>query len=339
MHVFSKIVEADQLICDVIVPDAYTKEAVVEEHFRQFSDKKLVSFHVNILCSAGLYIQHSHIHAHQAVSDDFFTHGPHVRFFFYLKGHSKVLRGAGNHDYEHAVGMLQRNYLDKEGGGSVVCIQENDEVNYAVIKMSRAFYTFLLKDEPWINDDPFHQYVLSGAPENRPNETHYMDMKILGILQEILNSGHIRHHRYHYLKLKLRELLFAIHQHICVVPACPLKHITSDIALLEKIRAHLILHLDNPPNITELSKLFMLNEKKLKQDFKAAYGCTVYAFVIQERMKKAKTLLFENHNVNELAMLLGYQSVSHFIKVFKTYHGCTPKEALVRFKTIGTREG
>lgn len=339
MRIFSKIVEADQLVCDVDLPDAYAKETDIEEHFHQFSDKELVSFHVNILCSAGLYIQHSRIHAHRAVSEDFFTHGQHIRFFFYFKGHSKVQQGAGNHDYEHTIGMLQRNYLDKAGGGSIVRIDENDEVDYAVIKMSREFYVHLLKDEPWINDDPFHQYVLAGAPENRPNETLFMDMKILGILQDILDSGQVRHHRYHYLKLKLRELLFAIHQHTRVVPTYPLGYLTSDIAILEKIRAHLVLHLDNPPNITELSKIFFLNEKKLKQDFKAAYGFTVYAFVIQERMKKAKKLLFENHNVNELAMLLGYQSVSHFIKIFKSYHGCTPKEALVRFKTIGMREG
>lgn len=338
MHVFSKIVEADQLVCDVVVPDAYMKEAVVEEHFRQFSDDGVVSFRADIVCSAGLYIQHSHIHAHRAISEDFFTHGPHVRFFFYLKGHSKVQRGAGNHDYEHAVGMFQRNYLDKEGGGSVIRIDKDDEVNYAVIKMSREFYVQLFKDEPWIADDPFHQYVVGGAPENRPNETYFMDMKILDILHEILESRQIRHHRYHYLKLKLRELLFVIHQHIHSVPSCPTGYAKSD-TIMEKVRAQLILHLDNPPNVTELSKTFMLNEKKLKQNFKNTYGCTIYAFVIRERMKKAKKLLFQNHNVNELAMLLGYQSVSHFIKVFKTHHGCTPKEALVRFRTIGMREG
>lgn len=334
MRVFSKIVEADELICDIVVPDAYAKDAVVVEHFRNFSDEKSVSFDVNIIHSAGLYIQDTHIEAHQQVSDNFFTHGQHVRFFFYLKGHSNVKQGAGNQDYEHAAGMLQRNYLDIEGGGGLVRIQRGDEVDHAIIKMSREFYIHLLKDEPWIDDDPFHQYILSGAPENRANETSYMNMKILGILQEILNSSHIQHHRYHYLRLKLKELLFAIYQHTRVRPARLIHQITSDMDVLEKIRAHLILHLDNPPNISELSKMFLFNEKKLKQDFKTVYGCTVYAFVIQERMKKAKKLLFENHNVNELAMLLGYQSVSHFIKIFKAYHGCTPKEALVRFKTL-----
>lgn len=334
MRIFSKIVEADELICDVVVPDAYAKDAVVVEQTRRFSDKKSVSFDVNILHSAGLYIQDTHIHAHRQVSDDFFTHGQHVRFFFYLKGRSKVQQGAGNHDYEHAIGMLQRNYLDEEGGGSIVRIQQDDKVDHAVIKMSREFYIHLLKDEPWINSDPFHQYILDGAPKNKPNETYYMNMKILSTLQEILNSSHIQQHRYHYLKLKLRELLFAIHQHTHVGPVRTIDPITSDINVLEKIRAHLILHLDNPPNINKLSKMFLLNEKKLKQDFKTIYGCTVYAFVIQERMKKAKKLLFENHNVNELAMLLGYQSVSHFIKIFKSYHGCTPKEALVKFQTL-----
>lgn len=334
MRVFSKIIEADQLVCDLEIPEMYKENAIVEEHTRHFSDEKLASFRVNITHSNGLYIQKTKIHAYQDITDNFYTHGQHIRFFFYLKGQSKVQQGAGNHDYEHAVGMLQRNYLDKNGGGSTVRIKRGDQVNHAVIKMSRMFYLQLLKDEPWISDDPFHQYILNGDPENRPNETYYMNTRILVILQDILDSGHIREHRYHYLKIKFKELLFAIHQHTQLTARPVQKSLSSGLDVLEKIRAHLIFNLDNPPNITELSKTFMLNEKKLKEDFKKTYGCTVYAFVIRERMKRAQTLLYKNYNVSELASLLGYHSVSHFIKVFKAFHGCTPKEALNKFQAL-----
>lgn len=95
--------------------------------------------------------------------------------------------------------------------------------------------------------------------------------------------------------------------------------------------------MDNPPTSAELAKIFLMNEKKLKQNFKSIYGTTIYAFVVQIRMEKAKKLLLENYNVNELAILLGYNSVSHFIKVFKNYYGYTPKEALNRFQELVQR--
>lgn len=341
MHIFSRIVEVDQVLCDLEVPDTYMDDAEVKDYSRHFKDGETASYEIKALYVPGLFIQKTQVQTIKEITDDFLTSGKHIRFFFYLKGHSFVRRGAGNQDYEHAEGMLLRNYLDKSGGGSLVHIPGNDEMKYVVIKMSREFYIQLLKDEQWINNDAFHQYILAGDPENRPNETLYVDMRTLQILQEILHCDHIQQYRYHFLKLKLRELLFIVHQLTHFGPANHSEPIASDVGILEKIRAYLILHLDKPPSVTELSKMFMLNEKKLKQDFKSVYGNTIYAFVIDARMRKAKKLLFEDHNVNELAMLLGYQSVSHFIKVFKTYHGCTPKEALSKFKalTSATQKG
>ena len=281
----------------------------------------------------GLFIQETQIQTEQAITDDFLTSGQHIRFFFYLKGHSTVEKGAGNINYGHAPGMMQRNYLDAKGGGSLIRIPAQDDMEYVVIKMSKDFYTQLLKEECWIDTDAFHQYILAGDPENRSNETFFLDMKTLQILQDLLHTEHPPQYQYHFLRLKLRELLFNIHQLAELGSSNPAQHAIA-IDSIEKVRSYLLLHLDNPPKLTELAKLFMLNEKKLNRAFKAQYGCTIYAFVIEARMQKAKNLLLANHNVNELAMLLGYQSVSHFIKVFKSYHGCTPGEALIRFQEI-----
>lgn len=336
MHVFSKIVEVDQVLCDLTVPDAYLNDAEVEHEEKKIHHADMMSYTFNALYAPGVFIQKSHAQALKDTTEDFLTSGKHIRFLFYIRGHSAVERGAGNENYEHRPGMLLRNYLNEHGGGSLVRIKGGNEMEYVVIKMSRNFYLELLKGEYWIDEDPFHQYILMREPENRPNEIFYVDMKTLNILEEILHCNQIHRHRYPFLKLKIRELLFTIHQLAHFGPTYHART-NSDIHTLDKIRAYLILHLDKPPGVTELSKMFMLNEKKLKQSFKAVYGCTVYAFVIQERMKKAKKLLFESHNVNELAMLLGYQSVSHFIKVFKTHHGCTPKEALSRFQTLTSR--
>jgi len=340
MHIYSRIVDVDKELCNIVVPDAYQDDVPVSRYEIHFNDPNYVGFSVQAIHTAGLHIQDTKITAYKTVADEFFTTGQHVRFFFYLKGNTNVENGAGNQNYNHDVGMLQRNFLDDSGGGGIVHIHENDETMHVIIKMSRDFYIHLLQGENWIGDDSFHQYILSGEPENRPNQTFYIDLKMLRILQDILAGADMENNAYHFLKLKLRELLFSIHQLTNFGPSIPRKDSTvSSLDNLEKIRAYLSLHLDNPPSLVELSRKFMINEKKLKQDFKRTYGSTIYAFVIQARMEKAKKLLMEDHNVNELSVLLGYQSVSHFIKVFKSYHGYTPKEALKQFKAISMNTG
>ncbi|WP_437917992.1 helix-turn-helix transcriptional regulator [Sphingobacterium sp. LRF_L2] len=337
MHIYSKIVELDQELGNLIIDDSYTEEAPIETKSHRFENESLL-VEAETLYTAGLHIVESHIKTKSAFSNKWFTNGPHIRFFFYLKGNSMVKNGAGNQTYDHDIGMLQRNFLDSNGGGGTALLKADDEVHHIIVKMSRDFYLQLLANESWIGEDAFHDYIVEGIPENRPNETLYMDLKMLRILQDILSSSDIQHHRFHFLKLKLRELLFSIHQLTHFGPAAQVSTTSpSYLDMMEKVRGYLILHLDNPPNLPQLAKKFALNEKKLKQDFKLAYGKTIYAFVIQERMEKAKKLLFENYNVNELATLLGYQSVSHFIKVFKSYHGHTPKEALLHFKAIAAR--
>lgn len=65
---------------------------------------------------------------------------------------------------------------------------------------------------------------------------------------------------------------------------------------------------------------------KLKQGFKQRYNTSIYTYVIKLKMEKAETMLAENHTVKEMAEILGYKSVSHFISTFKKTFGYTPKQ-------------
>lgn len=336
MHVYSRMVEVNKELSNITIPDEYQDNAILKHYDLAFKDQLFVSYQVKAMHAAGIHFQDIKIKTFNKVAIRFRTQGLHVRFLFYLKGNSNVENGAGNQSYVHDVGMVQRNFLGDHGGDGIVHLAKNDESIHVILKMSRDFYVNLLRGESWINDDSFHNYILAGKPENKPNETVFMDQKMLNILHEIRACQAIKHNQYHFLKLKLRELLFNIHQ-LTNFGTKPTDMLTVSLETLEKIRGYLLLNLENPPNITELSKKFLLNEKNLRKDFKLVYGSTIYAFVIQERMNKAKKLLLEDYNVNELSLMLGYQSVSHFIKVFKSYHGLTPKEALKQFKLVAAQ--
>ncbi|MDY0263980.1 MAG: AraC family transcriptional regulator [Sulfurospirillum cavolei] len=83
----------------------------------------------------------------------------------------------------------------------------------------------------------------------------------------------------------------------------------------------------NPPSLKVLARQCALNEFKLKQGFKELFGTTVYGFVHAKRLEKAKELLEKQEiSVQEAALHVGYQSLSHFSKAFKECYGIFPSE-------------
>ena len=60
--------------------------------------------------------------------------------------------------------------------------------------------------------------------------------------------------------------------------------------------------------------------------FKRLYNTTPNQWLIQRRLEKANELLMTtNLNVTEIALEVGYENVSHFIKAYKKRFGSTPK--------------
>ncbi|HIV40979.1 MAG TPA: helix-turn-helix transcriptional regulator, partial [Candidatus Mediterraneibacter guildfordensis] len=65
----------------------------------------------------------------------------------------------------------------------------------------------------------------------------------------------------------------------------------------------------------------------LSRLFKNEVGQTFSKYLMEFRLRKAANLL-ENEllKINDVAMLVGYNDVSHFIQYFKKIYGCTPEE-------------
>lgn len=107
----------------------------------------------------------------------------------------------------------------------------------------------------------------------------------------------------------------------------PEQFITSekDKKRLIEARALLKSRIDNPPTITELSKLTGINEYKLKKGFKEQFGTTIFGYTHGIRMDMAKDLLLEtDKTAKEIAFETGYSSPQHFSKAFKTKFGHSP---------------
>lgn len=83
----------------------------------------------------------------------------------------------------------------------------------------------------------------------------------------------------------------------------------------------------NPLSINELSKHIGLNTFKLKVGFKQIYNTTIYGYIRDLRMEKAREYLIEGQkNVIEIANMVGYSNPSHFSAAFKKKFGVNPSE-------------
>ncbi|WP_286682892.1 AraC family transcriptional regulator [Sulfurospirillum sp. MES] len=128
-----------------------------------------------------------------------------------------------------------------------------------------------------------------------------------------------------YLESKLLELVYqTFHNssfHVCT------EFCQDDCKAMHKAKNILLGDLANPPSLKALARQCALNEFKLKQGFKKLFGTTVYGFVHTKRLEKAKELLEKQEiSVQEAALHVGYQSLSHFSKAFKERYGKFPLE-------------
>jgi AraC-like DNA-binding protein len=98
-----------------------------------------------------------------------------------------------------------------------------------------------------------------------------------------------------------------------------------------KAREILIQQIGEPITIKELSRKVAMNECYLKKGFKEMFGTTIFDFYQSQRMEHAKYLLYEKGlSVTDVALMLGYSSISHFSTAFKKHTGLKPCELLFR---------
>jgi AraC-like DNA-binding protein len=92
-------------------------------------------------------------------------------------------------------------------------------------------------------------------------------------------------------------------------------------------REILLQRLADPPSLVELARLVGLNDYKLKAGFRQVFGTTVFGYLRQERLEKARQLLqAQDISVTAAAAAVGYSSQGHFAAAFRKQFGINPKD-------------
>jgi len=105
----------------------------------------------------------------------------------------------------------------------------------------------------------------------------------------------------------------------------PLVKSTYDQERIHYAKAYLLENASNPPSLTELAKIAGINEFKLKQGFKEIFDNTVFGYLSDYKLTRAKELLMDTRiDIKNISDELGYSSVQHFNKAFSKKFGISP---------------
>lgn len=130
-----------------------------------------------------------------------------------------------------------------------------------------------------------------------------------------------------YLETKARELFLLQVQALMKKENTVFKLRPADIDSLHHAKNYIEQNYQTPCSIIDLAKIVGINQTKLKNGFKDLFGTTVFGYVRDIQMEKAKQLLLEERlYVSEVADQVGYNHPQHFAVAFKRKFGILPSE-------------
>lgn len=88
----------------------------------------------------------------------------------------------------------------------------------------------------------------------------------------------------------------------------------------------LLLHPDEPASISFLAQKFLVNEFKLKSDFKKQFGVPVITFQRKARVEKAKQMLRQPLSIAAIAKATGFVHTTYFSDFFRRETGVSPSD-------------
>jgi AraC family transcriptional regulator len=103
------------------------------------------------------------------------------------------------------------------------------------------------------------------------------------------------------------------------------EHASFPPRLLRKVREHIEAHLDTRLTLDELSEMAGMSSSHFSRCFKNSARLTPHFYVMQQRLRKAESLLANSEfRLVEIALMTGFADQSHFTRRFYFAKGLTP---------------
>ena len=117
---------------------------------------------------------------------------------------------------------------------------------------------------------------------------------------------------------------------------------TGTVERIYQAREILLSRLENPPSLLELAQLVGVSDacgglrlRTLQRGFQKLFGTTVFGYLTDRRMERAKRWLREgDRTVLQVAIMTGYSNPTHFSVAFKRKFGISPSQCLLGEKSV-----
>ena len=151
------------------------------------------------------------------------------------------------------------------------------------------------------------------------------------ILNEIFTTKHIGTLKNMFIESKALDLLLCfMKSNADQLNSCENCTFLKNPYVKNKILKAKNILLDNiqtPPTIPQLASQVGVNQCYLKKGFKDLFDTTIFSFVQEQRILKAKQLLTTTQEpISNIAELLGYANPSNFTNAFKNFTGVLPSD-------------
>lgn len=132
-----------------------------------------------------------------------------------------------------------------------------------------------------------------------------------------------RPHRREYMEIKVKELFLKLSRDIESNGETGINHETKEE--LRYLRGHMFSHLGENWTVKRMAEEIGLSQSRFFTVYKSFYGISPVSDLICARMNSAKNmLLYSKRRIEEIAVHLGYQNVTYFIRQFKKENGMSP---------------
>lgn len=93
------------------------------------------------------------------------------------------------------------------------------------------------------------------------------------------------------------------------------------------VKEYISEHLQEEITVSQIGEVIHLSPDYMTKVFKKETGMTIKEYMIKKRMKRAKDLLRNTEmTVSAVAAETGYDNLSYFVRLFRSYYGVTPKQ-------------
>ncbi|MBE7173939.1 MAG: helix-turn-helix transcriptional regulator [Williamsia sp.] len=318
-----------ELVLLIDQPQSWQQAAAPREYVTR-AHKQAGQISLSAIPMPGIFVAAMHWRTADAVILEGGTGSENININFQTKGHLHTHFKGLRHDLDMQAGRHNLVYTPEKGEWHQ--IKANDNLEMLHVSIDRDHFRNLIGTEgAWCNR------VLRELEAERPFSGTHGTGCITGAMQQLIQGIRQQSPSAPMCNLlqqsRLLELLaLQLAQFTAIEGESAAEWISRDDQdKLYWLKTYLDTCFLEELSLTQLARLSLLNEFKLKRGFRQLFGTTVFGYLRDLRMNHATRLLRDHKlQVEEVAGMLGYEHAHHFSAAFKKHFGSRPSEWMGR---------